>query len=166
MAKNRDYTGLVRTPSSMAWLIRKRSVVRGKIERLEKTLLQLPVEIATLKQNLDALDAVIPLHEVVVDPLAIVGRRPRRRNVLPWGNMTRHILNYLRTEGRPLYSADIAMHVAKLENVDFTKFSKAWFSRRVGRQLKSLASKGLLERHHPSKTSAMGLWSLRADLDD
>jgi len=33
MPKNRDYTGLERTPSSMAWLIAQRAKLRGQLDR-------------------------------------------------------------------------------------------------------------------------------------
>lgn len=77
MPRNRDYTGLVRTPSSMAWLIRKRSLLKGQIDRLSKMQTDIPDKIKTLQNELDALDAVIPLHEVPVDPTVIKGRSVR-----------------------------------------------------------------------------------------
>lgn len=66
MPKFRDYTGLERTPSSMAWLIRERAKLKGMIERRQKQLQELPREILELQTVLDALDRVIPLHEVKV----------------------------------------------------------------------------------------------------
>lgn len=35
MPKNHPYTGLLRTPPSMAWLIRERASLKGQIERLD-----------------------------------------------------------------------------------------------------------------------------------
>lgn len=150
----------------MAWLIRRRSTIKGRIERLEKTLAQIPEEIANLLRELAALDIVIPLHEVAVDPVAIVGRRPRKPNMLPWGNMTRHILNYLRAADGPLYTDDIALHVAKLEKLDLDNFSRRKLIRRISSRLKTLTSDGIVKRHHPEQTFKIGRWSLRVPSDD
>ena len=55
MPKNRDYTGLLRTPPSLAWLIREKARVRGRLERLEKALSALPAEIAQVQAEIAAL---------------------------------------------------------------------------------------------------------------
>jgi hypothetical protein len=96
MPKNRDYTGLAVTPSSMAWLIRQRSVLKGRIDRQRKLLDDIPRLLVELQRQLDAIDAVLPLHEVKVDPLQIVGRRPKSAPLLPFGVLSKGILKYLR----------------------------------------------------------------------
>ena len=68
MPKNRDYTGLVRTPPSMAWLIAQRARLRGQLDRYRRQQQALPDKIQRLELELACLDAVIPLHEVRVDP--------------------------------------------------------------------------------------------------
>ena len=78
--KNRDYTGLVRTPSSMAWLIAQRARVKGQLDRLRRQQGTLPERIQTAEAELASLDAVIPLHEVNVDPSVIAGRHRRSRS--------------------------------------------------------------------------------------
>jgi hypothetical protein len=75
MPKNRDYTGFLRTPSSMAWLIRERATARGVLDRLQKLEKNLPEQIKAAQAKIDALDSVIPLHDVPVDPTAIKGTR-------------------------------------------------------------------------------------------
>lgn len=100
MAKNRDYTGLVRTPPSMAWLIRKRSILQGELDRAKKDLDRLPRTICELEQKLVALDQhVFPMHEVRVDPKSIKGTREIGKSVLPFGVMTKNILACLRLAG-------------------------------------------------------------------
>lgn len=133
------------------------------MDKLQVILNNAPGQIARYQAELDALDAVILLHEVLVDPDAIVGRRPRRKNSMPRGNMMRHILNYLRSADRPLYTDDIALHVAKLENIDLETFPRTKFMKLISYRLKGLASKGSVQRHHPEQTSKMGRWSLRSD---
>lgn len=166
MPKNRDYTNLVRTPSSMAWLIGQRSRVKGAIEKLEKVLGQAPLQIERHKEELRALDAVIPLHEVEVDAASIVGTRPKRKNALPRGTLKRHILNFLRTAQKPLYTDEIALHIARIENIDLESFPRVRFTRLISYRLKDLHSQGLLTRHHERKTSNLGRWSMRDPLDD
>lgn len=78
MPKNRDYTGLERTPSSMAWLIGQRAKLRGQLDRYRAQEAALPEKIRILEYELASLDAVIPLHAVKVDASAIIGKRPNR----------------------------------------------------------------------------------------
>jgi hypothetical protein len=88
MPTSRDYTGLVRTPSSMAWLIRNRSLIKGRIDRLSKMRAEIPDKIKEPQQELDVLDAVIPLQEEPVDPKVIKGRRPKRQALAKHGELT------------------------------------------------------------------------------
>jgi len=60
----------------MAWLIGQRSRIQGRIDRWKGQLDGLPEKIKAAKAELAALDAVVPLHEVQVDPQKIKGRRP------------------------------------------------------------------------------------------
>jgi hypothetical protein len=55
----------------MAWLIRERARLKGQIDRIDKQLESLPRERVELEQALAALDRVIPLHEVPVNPSEI-----------------------------------------------------------------------------------------------
>lgn len=166
MQKNRDYTGLVITPSSMAWLIGQRSRVKGVIDKLRKMLDEGPKALAHHQEDLRVIDAVITLHEVKVDASSIVGTRPKRKNSVPRGNMKRHILNYLRAADQPLYTDDIALHVAKLEKIDLETFPRARFTRLISYRLKDMARKGLVNRHHPKQTSNLGRWTIRAPKGD
>lgn len=79
MSENHDYTGLVRTPSSMAWLIRHRAKIKGQLDRAKGQQDSLPDRIKGLEDDLAAIDAVIPLHEVKVDAELIQSRfgKPR-----------------------------------------------------------------------------------------
>ncbi|MBY0411886.1 MAG: hypothetical protein K2Q97_17595 [Burkholderiaceae bacterium] len=147
----------------MAWLIGHRSKVKGALDKQQAILNNAPGQIARYQAELDALDAVIPLHEVLVDPKTIVGTRPRRKNSMPRGNMKRHILNYLRSADRPLYTHDIALHVAKLENIDLETFPRTRFMKLISYRLKGMTAEGSVQRHHPEQTSKMGRWSLRSD---
>ena len=97
---NRKYTGLGHTPSSMAWLILKRGSLQGQIDRLEKQVRETPQKLKVLRVEIAALDIVIPMHEVVVDPAAIKSRRARGKATLPYGVMSRAIYECQRLAAR------------------------------------------------------------------
>lgn len=166
MPKNRDYTGLERTPSSMAWLIRQRSILRGKLEKLKALQATLPESIQSLETDLASLDAVIPLHEVKVDPTVIRGRRPHRPAIADYGVVNRTLLQRLReANGSPLYTNELAMEVARVIGLEATQQQMTDLMDRVGRRLRSLAEKGMVKRHHSNGARVMGRWSLVMDDD-
>ncbi len=170
MAKNRDYTGLVRTPSSMAWLIRERARIQGKIERLEKLASQLPLEIKALSEQLKSIDAVFPLHEVKVEPTAIKGRNPVRPRILPHGALTRSIFDCLResADRGPSFTTEIAFYVARTHNLDINAIGRVELVQRVSYRLKALAKEGHVVRHHDTSfpgNQEEGRWSLSLETD-
>lgn len=61
----------------MAWLIRKKSILLGEVEQSERILRQLPEEIRSKRAEITTLDLFIPLHQVVVDPVAIKATRKK-----------------------------------------------------------------------------------------
>jgi hypothetical protein len=167
MPKNRDYTGLVRTPSSMAWLIRKRSVLKGQIDRLSKMQADIPDKIKALQNELDALDAVIPLHEVPVDPQVIKGRRPKGPALAQHGELTRFLLNRLREAGdQGLYTSELAAEFVRLHNVDLSQVKMAVVMDRVKKRLGALEREGDVRRHHELATQNLGRWSLAGESED
>ena len=167
MSKNRDYTGLVRTPSSMAWLIRKRSVIKGQIDRLSKMQADIPDKIKELQEELDALDAVIPLHEVPVDPKVIKGRKPKGPALASHGELTRFLLNRLREAGGQwLYTSELAAEFVRLHNVDLNKIKMPDVMDRVAKRLGVLEREGDVRRHHERETQDLGRWSLAVQADD
>ena len=167
MATNRDYTGLVRTPSSMAWLIKQRARISGKIEKFEKEQSEIPGRIETLRAYLESLDGVFPLHDVLVDPGLIAPKKGKRQPVTPYGAMTRSIYECLR-EGKangPMFTTEIAMYVARACSVQLDSQTRNYLIHRVGRRLQAMAFQGELDRHHlvdPGNTEE-GRWSLRLE---
>ncbi len=160
--KNRDLTGLERTPSSMAWLIKKKAILIGKIEKGEKLLRELPDQIAAMKAEASALDIVIPMHEVIIDPHAIKGRQPKSKPVLPYGVVTRGIYECLRqAEDKPITSLEISMHIAKAHGIHLTRSSP--IKTAVKKRLKNMASENKVIRHHDTNTRDYGVWSLPKD---
>ena len=162
--KNRDYTGLLRTPPSMAWLISQKSHLLGRLEKKEKTFRELPDEIQQLKQAIAALDTVIPLHEVLVDPSAIKGKRIKNPAILPHGVVTRGIFECLRlANGQPVTSVEIALHVARAQNISL---NSTQLQRSIGKRLNAMADKGTVVRHHDRVTRGFGIWTLSTKVFD
>ena len=96
-----------RIPPSLAWLVKRRRSIAGRLEAARKVKLHLEVEvpkqiavkaaeIQILERDLAAISAVIQMHEIVVDPNELgttrVQRRPRRSG---YGAMTSAILSCL-----------------------------------------------------------------------
>lgn len=78
MAKNREYTGLLQTPPSMAWLIRERARLQGIIDRCDRVIDEHARRKVAAAQQLASMDAVFPLHEIKVEPTIIDGVRPHK----------------------------------------------------------------------------------------
>lgn len=164
MKKNRDYTGLERTPSSMAWLIRVRQVRKGQLDKFLALQARLPEQIALAQQELAAIDAVIPFHEVKVDPDAIAGRQPRRKAMAPYGQLTRQIIRCLKAaSGRPVLTPEIAYYVAREAGVDLNQMRPSDLMTRVRDRLRAMCRLGIVHRHHPRETEDVGTWSLAID---
>ena len=161
MATNRDYTGLVRTPSSMAWLIKKRACIQGQWDRRRALLARLPGEIAAYESQLQALDKVIPLHEVQVDPVKIKGRRPRRKNLGRYGILESAVLQFLRDNARrPVSTGAVTAHVVTVVKIDLTVYRNAQASRAIGEALMRLRAKGLVASRPSDANPNRVLWFL------
>jgi hypothetical protein len=148
----------------MAWLINERKRLRGQVDRWKKDLEGLPLKIAQYEAQLAALDAVFPLHEVKVEPKKIVGVRPQKAALLPYGALTRSVLSALRDAQSPLFTTEISLYVARCHGVDLSSVRKSDINQRVHRLVKKLKDKGIVEAvHAPGPTRAEGQWRLNAD---
>jgi hypothetical protein len=172
MSKNREYTGLERTPSSMAWLIDKRRSLKGQVEwvrrqiaRRQRELEQLPLQLVQLETELANLDAVFKLHAVQVEPRVITGKRPKRKALLPYGVLSKLILKTLRTAEGPLSTSAVARRIAEALDEPIGWEKTTLLRQRTRRRLKGLVAEGFVERHHPLRAGAQdeGVWSLRQD---
>jgi hypothetical protein len=164
MPTNRDYTGLVRTPSSMAWLIRESAKLKGRIAYLEKQQAEIPARLEAFRAQLRALEAVIPLHDVEVDPAVIQPRRPKRKSVTAYGGMTRAIYEFLRErrDATPPCTTEVALYISKTCGIAWSTATKVEFVKRVSKRLCALAAAGEVLRHHDITRGANeeGRWSL------
>lgn len=148
----------------MAWLIGQRARVKGQLDRLRRMEGTLPEKIKTAEAELASLDAVIPLHEVKIDPMVIVGRQPHRPRAAPHGSLTKFLLQRLRkAAGKPIYTSELALQFAREHAVDFTVLTQAELMDRVSKRLRVLTDQGMVRRHHDTATTDLGSWSLVMD---
>lgn len=151
----------------MVWLIGQRAKIKGQLDRLRRLESTLPERIKAAEAEMAALDGVIPLHEVNIDPQIIKGRRPKRPSAAPHGAITKFILRRLRlANGKPIYTTEIALQFAREYDVDHRLLPHTEVMRRVKRRLCKLTEKGVVRRHHLTTVRGMGSWSLVADDQD
>ena len=141
-----------RTPSSLKWLITKRSRISGVLLNLEaekarllRRLATVEGRTATLAKQLVALDQTFELHEIQMEPTEI---RPvlakMRQRLMPHGQLGRAILGELRRADDWLSSTEVLARVANRvnpEDSDYVQIRKC-----VRRRLGKLARDGLVER--------------------
>ena len=167
METNRYYTGLIRTPASIAWLIGQRARFKGEIDRLKRLERTLPERIKAAEAKMAALDVIIPFHEVKVDPQIIKGRRPKCRSAAPHGSITRFLLGQMRlAKGKPIYTTELALKFARDFNVDYSLIPHTLLMDRLKSRLVGLVNKGIVRRHHSTTARGMGSWSLVDDDQD
>lgn len=162
-----------RIPSSLNWLIDKRARLDAEIQKTEQSLLKakgLIEELSKLKESLAAIDHALSLHEIKVDVTLIRPIRSKYVRInLPYGELTRSILLYLRLhkDERHVRMSEIVSFIeARHADLKAQPGERSKLSRSVHSRLKTLAWKGVIQRHHPLKTGYEGIWSLPPDEED
>lgn len=150
-----------RTPSSLKWLISKRSRLSGALLKLDDERTRLRDKIQALDQRAEvllkqlvALDQTFGLHEISVDPEIIRPVRSQtRKRLVPYGQMGRAILSELRTERGWLSTTEIVIRVLnRFPDVDSSDY---FVTRRcIARRLGTLARKGVLQRYNEGLSAA------------
>lgn len=155
-----------RTPSSLKWLVDKRARLVQEIRRTEIEAgsigLELEKRCDALRRDLAALDRVLSLHEIAIDPESIPpinGQRGRR--TFPHSYLTRNIITCLRlANGSWCSTLEIALFVATTANLDIESagFSEVRISTRY--RLKNLHAAGRVIRRHEGRRNTENYWSL------
>lgn len=140
---NRDYTHLLRTPSSMAWLIKQRASTLGRIEHKARQITKLRAERDELTQLLKHIDRVIRQHETQVDPEVIEGRPPNRKPLAGYGDMARFVFRVLREAGgTPVSTTDLAVGYIRHLGEEVTLLRIKDVRRRMQWRMKDMAADG------------------------
>ncbi|WP_233840940.1 hypothetical protein [Dyella sp. 2HG41-7] len=142
-----------RTPSSLKWLINKRSRFSGALVKLEKTrdelvskIQELENKASAIRSKLAALDETIRLHEIVIEPTDIRPVKPQSNTYLvPFGQLGRSILKVLREHDGWMTTNEIIRRISHLSE-HFQVWDAEYVRRSVRCRLRQLATKGILER--------------------
>lgn len=162
----RDFAEIGRMPSSLGWLIHKQARIKGNLARDLKLLEQLPERIERWRAEIKALDIVIPLHEVQIDPGDVKPRAPKSKAICQQGSLTRSILQVLRlANGEPVYTSAISMHVIQANRIDLDVTPRKKVLKHVSACLGYLARAGVVQRRHLKGRPAEGRWSLPIEDD-
>lgn len=147
----------------MAWLIGQRARVKGRLDRLRRVESTLPELIQAAEAELRSLDAVIPLHEVKVEPQAIQGKRSYAPRLADNGELTRFVYRKLRqASGKPVYTAEFAFQFIREFEIDPAAFSHAQVMDRIGKRLRVLVEQGIVRRHHTAGATEPVAWSFES----
>lgn len=157
-----------KTPSSLKWLLDKRSRLSGSLEQCTSELAstetrhgELTKELARLQQLLRALDQTIGLHEIRVDPKLISDTRTKQPALFGHGKITKIVLQSLRREpGRWTTTGELVVSICTQAQVDQQSFDQVYLRRLIRRRLQSMCKCGLLERSGRAKNEEQR-WRLR-----
>ena len=151
-----------RTPSSLKWLISKRSRLSGALLKLDDERARLRDNIQALDRRaepllkqLAALDQTFGLHEISMEPEIIRPVRPQTgKPLVPYGQMSRAILSELRSEQGWLSTTEIVVRVLNhFPDVNSSDYQSTRHC--IKKRLGTLARKGTLKRYN-SGLSATG----------
>ncbi len=152
-----------RTPSSLKWLITKRSRLSGALLKIddERTTLRdklrsLDHRAGVLGEQLAALDQTFGLHEISMEPAAIRPVRPHtstRQPLLPHGKLSRIMFHELRlADGWLSTTGMLARVLGHLPEGD--PFDPEVVRLCIRKRLWALSKKGLIEQRNAGITRA------------
>ena len=167
---------MLKLPSSLAWLIKRRGRIDGSIQKIEQYLDQhwrafkkyqeLTSELSFLKETLGSIDTTLRLHKLQIDPENIPAINGKNYLTdLPRGELTSLIFERVGMAcGQPVSSDEIVNFILERRKAaGMPPMIKASLSVKVGRRLKGLHWGGKLVRHHPQRTQRYGWWTLTLD---
>ncbi len=164
-----NYTGLIRNPSSLTWLIKQRETIKGSINRKQRRIKSFRGDISSLQRKLKAVDTVISVHEISLDPNSVQGRAPQRKRLARRGEMGKFLLAELKKVGEgSITTTDLTVRFLGHIGTPLTMLSLKDARTRISWRLKDLASEGrIVGRHTPDERGVYqdGEWSLAIDLD-
>lgn len=185
---------LIRTPPSLKWLIDKRARLLGEINKLEKShdkMLEdakkqiitaenslehakrklafaesaVPMMIESMRNDLQAVDNTLGLHEIQINPDIIPPIRTQdSERHSDHGAMTRAIFERLKLAGGQSVSTfEFTDYVAIAIGLDLTENNYQEFRKKLSWRLKNLCTEGKIRRLHQAKGAIVGRWALSDD---
>ena len=164
-----------KTPSSLKWLIVRRSRLSGMLEKLEpkhavlkEQFESIDARVNKLRQQLSALDQTFQLHEIQIDPTGLRPVVPHdNRRLVPHGQMSRHIRRILANHEGWASIAEITLKI--LQRLDATADEKTYqyVHIAVRRRLRGMLREGQVQRIEGTRKgrcydgSNQSMWRLR-----
>lgn len=153
-----------RTPSSLKWLIVKRSRLSGTVDQLTRGRAKLLEQLEDIQHRLEkvrhdlaGVDHVLGLHEIKIEPETIIPVIPHRaRSLMAFGELTRLIYRALRDAGGKSTTRDIVDFILiadpKLQKLDYD-----YVRQKVRQRLKGMVRSGqIASQIAPGKTLHTG----------
>lgn len=162
MAKGLNrFTNVPVTPPELAFPIRQRQWRSGEIARLRKLIKTSEEELRLLQREVDALDVVIGMHKIKIDPRTLPSVTKQAPRLLPYGALKRGIMNALRSAGgKEMTTVEIALKVAEENSLDTTPERRKKLRIACVKELNYLLRRGDVVRLHAKQTNGDGFWRL------
>lgn len=164
---------MLKIPSSLNWLIKRRGRIDGSIQKIERYLddhrqsfekyQELTNELSFLKETLASIDTALRLHKLQIDPQNIPAIHGKNYLTdLPRGELSLLIFERVKMGcGHPVSSKEIVDFIVTCRQAAGTPpIPSASLAVKVTQRLNGLHRKGSLIRHHPQQTRTYGLWTL------
>lgn len=159
----------ISTPKSLSWLLRKKAYLLAEQEEQERKradfLNKSDRVLEALRNDLAAIDTMMSMHEVRVDPNLVGPRKPRfKQHFRPHGSLIKNIVKVLLdSNGGPLTTNEILSRVVVMYDPPVPEEQQRALRQSVRYALKDMCSDGRMERvHAPQIKSALGIWRLPA----
>jgi hypothetical protein len=119
------------------------------------------------QEDVNAVDVVLLQHEVQIDPSLIAPMRTNENRLsIKHGQITRLIYESLKfAKGKTMTTTQVAIYISTKLETACPDFDFANIKYRIRQRLGSMASKGLINRHHSPVGAAEGRWSMSNDVN-
>lgn len=157
-----------KTPSSLKWLVGKRSRLAGKLTAYQQELVEVEERQLWLQSEIErsagliaALDSTIGLHEIQIEPSNIRSTRPTRKALFGLGTITRSVLAFLRSHPDQWFSTgELVSALCAAERVSQTDYDAEFLRRLLRRRLRAMAANKVLERPEERTGNSEQRWRL------
>lgn len=149
------------TPPALKWLAEKRARTAGDLAHMEGLLTQLDERVARLRGELTTLDGTLAIYDSAIDASAIEPIKAWKGRYGQRGEFQAALAKVLEERApEALSSETIALTMMVRFDLRFELASERyrWQQNSLGRELKRLVAKGLVERLHPLATKEVGYW--------
>ncbi len=156
-----------KTPSALKWLAEKRARAAHDVEHLQSLAEDVQRRLDVVRLDLAALDRAIHLYDANIDPEKIGTVQGWKGKYGSRGALKDAILRALAANGRDWVSTDVIELAVTVElglSFALPALRKRWYSNTFTKQLRRLASQGIVVRLHEATLQGhpceTGYWRL------